>query len=716
MSKVIKIRGARVHNLKNIDIDIPKDKLVVITGLSGSGKSSLAFDTLYAEGQRLYVESLSAYAKQFLGLRDKPDVDKIEGLSPAIAIDQRPATNNPRSTVGTMTETYDFLRVLFARVGVPHCPACGEVISKKNKEQIKEQIWRAHKDEGVFLLAPIVRNKKGNQRHILERMKDAKYNQVRIDGYFCTIDEALEMESEKSKRHSIEVVAGHKEKEEDNKSKDRFYVLLNKTLDLGNGEIIIYNIEKEKDYVYSESLTCPKCDITLPTLEPNIFSFNSPLGACPSCGGLGVKLEIDPELVIPNKNLSLIEGAIRPWSRMSGNIQDSQMPQLQSLAKQYGFSVETPVRELNDSQLKVIFYGESKEHQNSYEGIANNLLKRYKETESDYIRGEIEKYMRVKECTECHGKRLRIEVLAIKVGGANISEVAQRDLKNIINFLGQVKFSARDKKIAEPLTKEIVRRLKVLVDIGLDYLVLDRSAVTLSGGEAAKIRLATQITSNLTGILYVLDEPSIGLHERDNHKLIKTLRDLRDLENTVVVVEHDATMIKAADWVVDMGPGAGKHGGEVVAEGRPEEIIKNKKSLTGDYLSERKTIPVPEQRRKGSGKWIEILGASEFNLKNIDIRIPLGKMVCITGVSGSGKSTLVEDILSKSLVNYFYQTKNEPGRHRELKGLENINKAVTIDQSPIGRTPRSNAATYTGVFTNIRDLYASLPEARIKGF
>ncbi|NMB48138.1 excinuclease ABC subunit UvrA [Candidatus Kuenenbacteria bacterium] len=714
MIKAIKIRGARVHNLKNIDIDIPKNKLTVITGLSGSGKSSLAFDTLYAEGQRLYVESLSSYAKQFLGLRDKPDVDRIEGLSPAIAIDQRPATNNPRSTVGTITEIYDYLRILYARVGRPHCPKCGEEIGQKNKEQIKEQIWRGHKDEGVLVLARVVKNKKGGQRNVLERMKEQKYKQVRLDGYFCSLDEALVAMDEKNKRHSVEVVVGENAQGAGNESRDKFMNVLDRAFDLGDGEIIIYQIDQEKDHVYSDSLTCPKCQVTIPALAANIFSFNSPLGACTACGGLGVKLEIDPGLVAPNKNLSLAEGAIRPWSRMSGNSQESQLPKLAVIAKKYGFTTDMPLNRFSQEQFKIIFYGEDSEE--GYEGIANGLLRKYKETDSDYIRGEIEKYMRVKECTECHGKRLKPEILSIKVGEKSISEMAQLSLEKLAKFLKEIKFSLREKKIAEPLIKEIEEQLQTLSEIGLDYLTLDRSAVTLSGGELAKIRLATQITSSLTGILYVLDEPSIGLHERDNHKLIKTLRDLRDLENTVVVVEHDQTMIRAADWVVDMGPGAGKHGGEVVAFGRPEEITKDRNSLTGEYLSGKKFIPVPQRRRVGNGKAIEILGASEFNLHNIDVKIPLGKMVCITGVSGSGKSTLVEDILSKALANYFYKTKDEPGKYREIKGLNNINKAVTIDQSPIGRTPRSNAATYTGVFTNIRDLYARQPEARIKKF
>lgn len=717
MVKTIRVRGARAHNLKNIDVDIPKDQLVVITGLSGSGKSSLAFDTLYVEGQRLYVESLSAYAKQFLGLKDRADVDKIEGLSPAIAIDQRPATNNPRSTVGTMTEIYDYLRVLFARAGVPHCFICGEAISQRTKEQLKEQIWRWHKDESVFLLAPIVVNRKGSQKHILEKMRDAKYSQVKLDGYFCTIEEAFQLDGDHNKRHSIEIVVGGFGGDENNgQDKDLFYKLLDKTFDLGNGTAVVYETKKEQTHIYSDGLTCPKCKIGLAALEPNIFSFNSPLGACAECGGLGVKLEADLDLVIPNKNLSLAEGAIRPWSRMSGNIYENQMPEIVDLAKRRGFSIETPVKNLKENYLRAVFYGEKNEGPGGYEGLANFLLRKYKETESDYIRGEIEKYMRVKECGACHGKRLKPEVLAVLVNGKSISDLAQLGLKGMADFLKMARFSKREERIARPLIKEINQQSQVLIDIGLNYLTLDRSAATLSGGEASKIRLATQITSKLTGVLYVLDEPSIGLHERDNHQLIKILKDLRDLSNTVVVVEHDATIIKAADWIIDMGPAAGKHGGEVVAAGRAADIIRQRKSLTGDYLAGRKTIPIPKQRRIGNGKQLEIKGAREFNLKNIDVTIPLGKMICVTGVSGSGKSTLVEDILSKSLANHFYQTKDAIGKHQEIKGLEFVNKAVTINQAPIGRTARSNAATYTGVFTNIRELFAEQPEARIKGF
>ncbi|KKS42022.1 excinuclease ABC subunit A [Candidatus Kuenenbacteria bacterium RIFCSPLOWO2_12_FULL_42_13] len=716
MVKMIKVRGARAHNLKNIDVDIPKDKLVVITGLSGSGKSSLAFDTLYVEGQRLYVESLSAYAKQLLGLKDRADVDKIEGLSPAIAIDQRPATNNPRSTVGTMTEIYDYLRVLFARVGVPHCSICGEAINKRTKEQLKEQIWRLHKEESVFLLAPVVINKKGSPKHILEKMRDAKYGQVRLDGYFCSIEEALQTEGDKNKKHFIEIViGGFGSEEKKERDGNLFYKSLDRAFDLGNGTIAVYATEKEQTYVYSNSLTCPKCNVGLASLEPNIFSFNSPLGACIECGGLGVKLEVDLDLVIPNKNLSLVEGAVRAWSRMSGNIYENQMSNIVDLARRHGFSIETPVKSFEENHLKAVFYGDKSEGRGGYEGIANVLLRKYKETESEYVRGEIEKYMSVKKCGECHGKRLKSDVLNVLIGDKSISDLAQINLKGIVDFFKRAKFTKREEKIALPLIKEISRQLQVLLDIGLDYLTLDRSAATLSGGEAAKIRLATQITSKLTGVLYVLDEPSIGLHERDNNKLIKILRDLRDLGNTVVVVEHDATIIKAADWVVDMGPGAGKHGGEVVAAGRAADISRQKKSLTGDYLAGRKTIPMPNQRRSGNGKRLEIKGAQEFNLKNIDVAMPLGKMICVTGVSGSGKSTLVEDILSRGLAKHFYQTKDAIGKHQEIKGLEFINKAVTINQLPIGRTPRSNAATYTGVFTNIRELFAEQPEARIKG-
>ena len=749
MSDKIKIRGARVHNLKNISVDIPKNKLVVITGLSGSGKSSLAFDTIYAEGQRRYVESLSTYARQFLGSKDKPDLDRIEGLSPAIAIDQRAGTHNPRSTVGTMTEIYDYLRVFFANFGLARCPKCGQIIKEQSIKQIEDKVRELTGKMSVLLLAPVVNNKIGQHRQILQRVHEAKYTQVRVDGYICSIEEALDADLDKNKRHAIEVIvdrfklpSGRIQIMECNKieeiKKDKalgelFSKLLSTALDLGDGLIIAYDVDNQKDYVFSQNLACAECNINLGEIEPGMFSFNSPKGACVACGGLGTRLEVDVDLVIPNKKLTIAEGAIRPWSRISGNGQTEQLANLEKLVKQHDFSLEIPIKDLTDKQLNIVLYGPSeitntshhkssdvasgeKSGQRGYEGVVNNLFRRYKETNSDYVRSEIEKYMRVQECTQCRGMRLKPEILSVTINNKNITQLAQMNLSAIKKFLNDLKFKGKQKQAVEQLTKEINGRLQLIIEVGLDYLTLDRSVTTVSGGEVQKIRLATQIGSDLTGVLYILDEPTIGLHERDNKKLINTLRKLQKLDNTVIVVEHDATSIRTADWVIDIGPGAGKQGGFVVAEGTPKEIIKNKKSLTGDYLAGRKKIKLNKQQRRGNGKHLEIIGAREFNLKDINAKIPLGKFVCITGVSGSGKSTLMTDILSKALNYYFYKSKDLPGKHKQIKGLANINKVVTIDQSPIGRTPRSNPATYTGVFTYIRDLWAEQPEARIKGF
>jgi excinuclease ABC subunit A len=732
MSEKIKVYGARVHNLKNIDVEIPKNKLVVLTGLSGSGKSSLAFDTIYAEGQRRYVESLSAYARQFLGHKDKPDVDKIEGLSPAIAIDQRAVTHNPRSTVGTMTEIYDYLRVLFSNVGIPHCPECGVVIKEQNLEEIGNKIRELCAKTEILLLAPVVRRKAGVHKQVLQQIKEAKYSQVRVNGYICPIEEALNIELDRNKKHNIEVIVDRiklasgkieiidsriiKEAKKKNKKEyDLFFKVLKTALDFGDGLVIAYDIIEQKDNVFSENLACAKCNVNLPKLEAGMFSFNSPRGACMSCGGLGTRLEVDADLVLPNRKLTIAEGAIRPWSRISGNGQAAQIKALEKVAPKYDFSVNTPIKDLSAKQMNIVLFGEEVKKDGSYEGVVNNLFRRYRETSSSYVRAEIENYMRVQECRECSGKRLTNEILKITIDEKSITDVAQLTLSEAKKFLSSVKFTAKKKSVAEPIISEVGKRLQLIIEVGLDYLTLDRSVTTLSGGEVQKIRLATQIGSNLSEVLYVLDEPSIGLHERDNKKLINTLRRLQELNNTVIVVEHDAAMIKAADHVIDIGPGAGKHGGEVVAEGTPAEIVKNKASLTGEYLSGVKKIEFNKKVR-GNGKYLEIIGANEFNLKNIDIKIPLGKMVCITGVSGSGKSTLMTDILSKALASYFYKAKDIPGRHKKIKGLEYINKVVTIDQSPIGRTPRSNPATYTGVFTYIRDLWAGLPEARIKGF
>ncbi|NCP17365.1 excinuclease ABC subunit UvrA [Candidatus Kuenenbacteria bacterium CG_4_9_14_3_um_filter_39_14] len=726
----IKIFGARVHNLKNINVAIPKNKLVVFTGLSGSGKSSLAFDTIYAEGQRRYMESLSTYARQFLGNKEKAEVDRIEGLAPAIAIDQRAEIHNPRSTVGTMTEIYDYLRIFFTNLGRPHCPKCGALIKAQTIEEIAQEVSALCRQSQILILAPLARNKKGRQREMLLKIKEAKFDQVRIDGYICPIEEALEHNFDETKVQTIEVVVDRimlannrmvridcNELKKNHKQNDVFYKLLTTALDLGNGIVMAYDIERQKDYLMSQHLICSQCKVVMDRLEPGMFSFNSPRGACHACGGLGTRLEVDPDLVMPNKKLTILEGAIRPWSRLSGSGQTTQIKGLEKLAAKYGFFLNTPLQDMTQEQLEIVLYGEGKSNPKAdYEGVANNLLRRLSETNSGYLKSEIEKYMRVQECSVCQGKRLQDKILMVKVGNKSISDVAQMTLPLVIKFLNQLTLEKKEKTIAQPLVAEINSRLQLIINIGLDYLTLDRPMVTLSGGEVQKIRLATQIGSNLTGVIYILDEPSIGLHERDNKKLIKTLRKLQELGNTVIVVEHDATIIRAADWVVDIGPGAGKHGGEIVAEGTADEIKKNKNSLTGEYLCGRKKIDFNKKQRTGNGQYLEVIGASEFNLKNITVKIPLGRFICITGVSGSGKSTLMIDILSRALNKYFYGTKDAPGKHGEIRGLSNINKVVTIDQSPIGRTPRSNPATYTGVFTYIRELFAAQPEARIKGF
>ncbi len=733
MQEKIVIQGARIHNLKNINVAIPKNKLVVFTGLSGSGKSSLAFDTIYAEGQRRYMESLSAYARHFLGVKDKPAVDKIEGLAPAIAIDQRAVTHNPRSTVGTLTEIYDFLRILFANLGEAHCPSCGLKLAAQTPNKIIESVLSQAKKSPILILAPIIQNKKGQHKRLLSKLKENNYQQVRLDGYICPIEEALEEELDKAKPHSLEVVidcwqpvAGKKVKIDcyqaarSQQANEIFAALIKEALDLGNGRLVVYDIEAQSGRLYSENLSCPQCGFSLDKLEPAMFSFNSPQGACRACGGLGTRLEIDPNLVIPNKKLTIAEGAIRPWARISGNGQAAQLKLLEKAARDYGFDLHTPIEKLTPQQLNLVFYGKNKQSvadpHNFYEGVANNLLRRHSETNSSYIRQEIEKYMRIQTCSQCHGLRLKDEILAVTVQGKNISQLAAMNLVELHNFFSSLKLKSLNKQIAASLTKEIIDRLNLIIEIGLGYLSLNRTVASLSGGELQKIRLATQIGSNLTGVLYILDEPSVGLHERDNKKLIKSLKRLQAMGNTVIVVEHDAAMINAADWVLDIGPGAGKNGGQIVAQGSPAEIKKNRHSLTGAYLSGRKKIEVKKNEPRGNGKYLEIIGAQEFNLKNINVKIPLGKFVCITGVSGSGKSTLMDNILARALARHFYQAKELPGRHKAIKGLQHINKVVSIDQSPIGRTPRSNPATYTGLFTYIRELWAKQPEARIKGF
>ncbi len=732
MSKNIVIKGARVHNLKNIDVKIPRDKLVVITGLSGSGKSSLAFDTIYAEGQRRYVESLSAYARQFLGLMDKPDVDQIEGLSPAISIDQKTSSRNPRSTVGTVTEVYDYLRLLYARIGKPHCHLCGQEVVKQSLQQIAEKVWSLPAETDFIILSAVIRDKKGEHRKMLEHLNSLGYRRLRLDGEMMTFEEALDIVLDKQKKHSIEVVVDRLRQDGSKETKSRLLQSLETALDLGNGFLTINIPKEEKNLFFSEHFSCSvHNDVSFPEIEARNFSFNSPHGACPDCTGLGSKLIVDPDLVIPNKKLSLAEGAIRPWSRTAAN-QSWYFRILEAVAKKHKFSTNDRVDKLTAKQLEIVLYGTGDDryqmemsgdkfngdYNTSFEGVIPNLQRRYRETDSEYIRSEIERYMRITPCETCLGKRLKKEVLSITVGDKNISEVTILNIVDAKKFFIDLekKLSARELLIVKQVLKEIRERLTFLNNVGLSYLTLDRSANTLSGGEAQRIRLATQIGSSLMGVLYILDEPSIGLHQKDNAKLIETLQNLRDLGNTVIVVEHDEETILAADWVIDIGPGAGKHGGEIIAEGTPQAIKKNPKSITGKYLSGASLINVPKKYRPGNGKTLSIIGASAFNLKDIDVHFPLGKFISITGVSGSGKSTLMTEILAKALKQHFYRAKDNPAQHKMIQGLEHIDKVIDIDQSPIGRTPRSNAATYTGVFTYIRDLFAELPEAKIRGY
>jgi excinuclease ABC subunit A len=731
-SKYISIRGARQHNLKGIDIDLPRNKLVVITGLSGSGKSSLAFDTIYAEGQRRYVESLSAYARQFIGLMDKPDVDKIEGLSPAISIDQKSASHNPRSTVGTVTEIYDYMRLLWARAGVPHCPVCGKKITGQTIQAMTDQLLGLPTGTRIMLLAPFVRDQKGEHKLVFENARKAGFARVRVDGAIMDLNEALTLNLDKQKKHSIEVIVDrisiHPEE------KGRLSEGIEKAADLGDGLLLVLTMDADGKKVVGESLmsqnfACPEGHMQMTELDPRDFSFNSPHGACPECKGLGNKLIIETELVIPNQKLTLAEGAIRPWSKTVGR-QTWYLRVLTALGKAYGFSIDVPVKDLPKKYLDIVLHGTGDKKikmpmdygQNSYdapfEGVLPNLERRYRETESDFMRGEIEQYMRIRLCPTCGGKRLKPEVLAVTVGGKGIVEVSSLSIEKCAEFFEKLpkELTQKELAIARLILKEISARLSFLLNVGLSYLTLDRTADTLSGGEAQRIRLATQIGSGLTGVLYILDEPSIGLHQRDNSRLLTTLKNLRDLGNTVIVVEHDEETMREADWLVDIGPGAGKHGGGLVAEGTPKEVEKNPESITGHYLSGKEQIDVPKRRRAGNGRKLSIIGASEFNLQDVTIDIPLGRFICITGVSGSGKSTLLNDILAKHLGNYFYDSKDEPGKHKKILGVDNIDKFINIDQSPIGRTPRSNPATYTGLFTPIRDLFADTREAKMKGY
>jgi len=738
----IKIRGARVHNLKNIDVDIPKNKLVVITGISGSGKSSLAFDTLYAEGQRRYVESLSAYARQFLGVMDKPDVDKIEGISPAISIDQRKATHNPRSTVGTITEIYDYLRLLFARVGKPHCPKCKKEVSRQTIDQIVDQITRPGRvEKEITILGPVISGKKGEHHGVLEEIQRAGFVRVRIDDILYRVEEVLQRTLDRKKKHNIEVVVDRLILDKD-LDKSRLVDSLETALKLGKGIVIVgvldlsarrrALLEGEKvqsnkgrrpikqsnisDIIFSEHFACEECGISLPELEPRLFSFNSPYGACPACQGLGEKLEIDPKLVIPNPNLSIAEGAIFPWAHASHKVgrQGFFWYQLEELSERENIDLYTPIKNLTKEKINLILYGSS-----GFEGVIPFLERRYHETDSEYTRQEIKQYMIEKKCEVCKGKRLKPEVLAVTVAGKSIDQIAETDVKGVKEFFEKISLKELNSlKIAQPIIKEIINRLQFLIDVGLNYLTLDRKAATLAGGEEQRIRLATQIGSKLTGVLYILDEPSVGLHARDQGRLIETLKKLRDLGNTVVVCEHDPQTIRGADWIIDIGPGAGKKGGKIVFQGTPKELLRSH-TLTGDYLSGRKKVEVTQLRDRrgtGEGQSLIIKGAKEHNLKNIDVKITLGKFVCITVVSGSGKSSLMNDILAKALMRKFYKSKEEPGKHEAILGTENLNKVALVDQSPIGRTPRSNPVTYTGAFAYIRDLFSKTKEARIRGY
>ena len=723
MEKYIRIKGARAHNLKNIDVNIPRDKLVVITGLSGSGKSSLAFDTIYAEGQRRYVESLSSYARQFLGQMDKPDVDQIDGLSPAISIDQKTTSHNPRSTVGTVTEIYDYLRLLFARAGHPHCPKCGKPITQQSVDQMIDQIRELPERTKLLVMAQVVRGKKGEHKKVLAHIRHEGYVRVRIDGEVMDIGEDIQLE--KNKKHTIEVVIDRLVVREGMES--RLADSLETALKLGEGVAYVQIVDGEL-LMFSENFACVDCGISLPEITPRMFSFNNPYGACPVCMGLGSHMEFDEELVLPDPTLSIGGGVFAPLSK---NLHSYAMCVMKAILENRGYSIETPWQEIDKKTQQVLLYGsgeerftfcytnmfgEDKEYFVPFEGVMPLLARRYHETDSDEMRESYENYMTEIPCKACHGARLKPETLAVTVGGKNIDEVTRMTIREADAFFTQLTLTPREMKIAAQILKEIHARLHFLLDVGLDYLTLSRSAGTLSGGEAQRIRLATQIGSGLQGVLYVLDEPSIGLHQRDNNRLLATLKHLRDLGNTLIVVEHDEDTMYAADHIIDIGPGAGANGGRVVAEGTAEEIKKNPDSITGAYLSRRKFIPVPAKRRPGNGKFIEVVGAAENNLKDLTVKFPLGTLTLVTGVSGSGKSTLVNEILYKGIASRLYHAKGKPGKHKKIKGLENIDKIIDIDQQPIGRTPRSNPATYTGVFDAIRELFSQTSEARMRGY
>lgn len=718
----IVIRGARAHNLKNIDVTIPKNKLVVITGLSGSGKSSLAFDTLYAEGQRRYVESLSAYARQFLGQMDKPDVDSIEGLSPAISIDQKTTSHNPRSTVGTVTEINDFLRLLWARVGTPLCPTHGVPIASQSPEQMVNQILELPERTRLQVLAPVVHEKRGTQKAVLAKIKKDGFVRVQVDGETYDVDEVPELD--KNKKHSIDVVVDRIIVKDGVRS--RLFDSFEAALRLADGVAVADIIGGEK-IPFSEHYACPYGDFSMPELEPRLFSFNAPLGACPVCEGLGSKLEVDVDLVVPDQTKTLNEGALVPWNPISSKYYPSLLAQYCAAA---GIDMDTPFEDFDDQTKHQLLYGDDLtfhfHYQNdfggirdvdvTFEGVVNNVFRRYKETNSDFTREQMRKYMAELPCPACHGYRLNEQALAVKVAGQNIGQVSELPISEEIDFFQRVHLSEQDQEIARPILKEILDRLTFMQNVGVEYLTLSRSARTLSGGEAQRIRLATQIGSNLSGVMYVLDEPSIGLHQRDNDRLINSLKKMRDLGNTLIVVEHDEDTMRAADYIIDIGPGAGEDGGQVMAAGTPKQIMRSRKSLTGKYLSGREMIPVPSERRSGNGHVLTLVGAKENNLKGITVKFPLGKFICVTGVSGSGKSTLVNQILKRILAQQLNRASDKPGRYKEIRGLENVEKVIDIDQSPIGRTPRSNPATYTGVFDDIRGLFAQTNEAKLRGY
>lgn len=722
MSEKIVVKGAREHNLKNISVEIPREKLIVITGLSGSGKSSLAFDTIYAEGQRRYVESLSSYARQFLGLMEKPDVDQIDGLSPAISIDQKSTSRNPRSTVATVTEIYDYLRLLFARIGTPHCPVCNKPVTRQTSTGIINQVKTQTEGARLIILSPVVVDKKGAFEHIPEQYMRGGFARARVDGVIYALDEFPDLD--KAKKHTIEVVVDRLVNNED--SQGRLVQSIEQALDISDGKLTVHNADTKSDSQHSLMYACINHpDVQIPELEPRTFSFNSPFGACPVCTGLGTRMEVDPDLVIPNGRLTIAEGAIRPYNRI--NTDAWYMKKMAAVAEAHGFSLHVPTGELKQSDLDKLMYGTGdqtyrvslgigRSFESTYEGVVPNLERRHKETESDFMRRDIERFMQERPCHACQGKRLKPEVLAITVANVSIIDICDFSVDEAVEFFNSLKLNQKDAHIAEQVIKEICARISFLKEVGLNYLTLGRSATTLSGGEAQRIRLATQIGSGLMGVLYVLDEPSIGLHQRDNARLIKTLKHLRDLGNTVIVVEHDEDTIRTADYLLDIGPGAGIHGGHVVAAGTPDQVAKSPKSITGQYLRGDKIVPTPKHRRPGNGNRLTIKGARQHNLQNITVNIPLGELVVVSGVSGSGKSSLINDILAKELTARLHRANTVPGRHDEITGIENLDKAIIIDQSPIGRTPRSNPATYTGLFTPIRELFASVPESKIRGY